>query len=173
MINDFRKSFFEVQREKRKNQNCKSRTDCRGGQSSSQRETRLRYRRSYGRRRREHDVLRYACVYDQERNRYGGCIDDYDGRKILGRHHRPVYGIHIGQHSRKVGKKKTVYVLWRHILVPLHIPRVPARERMGYERRRIYGVHNLYVSALEHLLDGHASAVLLDVKRYYAVVQRA
>lgn len=73
----------------------------------------------------------------------------------------------------KWGKKKTLYVFRRNILVLVHIPRVFARKRVGRERGRIHGLHYNYVFAVEHLLDGYASSVLLYGKRHYAFVQRA
>ena len=68
-----------------------------------------------------------------------------------------------------MGKKKTLYVLGRYIAFVVYIPRVPARERVGDERGRIYGVHHFDVFVVEHLLDGYASAVLLDGKRHNPV----
>ena len=123
----------------------------------------------YGRRRREHDVLRYACVHDQKRHRHDGGVHHYDACKVLGRFHRPVYGFHLGQHARQVGKTQAVHVLWRHFAVYLHFLGIPTCQRMGHERRRIYGVYHHSVSYMEHVFDGHSSAVLLDGKRHHSV----
>lgn len=69
----------------------------------------------------------------------------------------------------KWGRRKPYMFLGRYIAFVVYIPCVFARERVGDERGRIYGVHHFDVSVVEHLLDGYASAVLLDGKRHHPV----
>lgn len=76
----------------------------------------------------------------------------------------------ISDNTRGKWGRRKPYMFWGGIslLLCIFLVFLPVRE-WGNERGRIYGVHHFDVSVVEHLLDGHASAVLLDGKRHNPV----